>query len=111
MQAFTANKGKEKHTMRSFHDQTHTWATVKWGEMHLVCSKLQTNGLFHQWSVAEPQLFYFSLDVNSRGRSNNTFLCSEMQYGPYDAYMEVPYKNVDKDTKLAVQLQQLEKKR
>lgn len=23
-----------------------------------------------------------------------------MQYGPYDAYMEVPYKNVDKDTKL-----------
>lgn len=23
-----------------------------------------------------------------------------MQYGPYDAYMEVPYRNVDKDTKL-----------
>lgn len=23
-----------------------------------------------------------------------------MQYGPYDAYMEVPYQNVDKDTKL-----------
>ena len=22
-----------------------------------------------------------------------------MQYGPYDAYMEVSYKNVDKDTK------------
>lgn len=23
-----------------------------------------------------------------------------MQYGPYDAYMEFPYKNVDKDTNL-----------
>lgn len=35
-----------------------------------------------------------------------------MQYGPYDAYMEVPYKNVDEDTKsgFALQLGQFKEK-
>lgn len=37
-----------------------------------------------------------SLDVNSRNRSINRFNC------PYDAYMEVPYKDGDKDTKLGL---------
>lgn len=55
------------------------------------------NKVYQNWDNL--QLY---LDVNSKGSSKKhiSFLCSEMQYGPYDAYMEVPYKNVDKDTKL-----------
>lgn len=37
-----------------------------------------------------------SLDVDSRSRSINRF------NSPYDAYMEVPYKDGDKDTKLGL---------
>lgn len=35
-------KKKEKHAMTSFHDQTHTWATVEWREIHLICSELES---------------------------------------------------------------------
>lgn len=42
-----------------------------------------------------------SVNFEFKQQENTDFFnAQEMQCGPYDAYMEVPYKNVDKDTKL-----------
>lgn len=71
-------------------------------ESHLVCFSSKFKLVSLMKCIRAGNIFSYIYVSKSKGSSNDTFLCSEMQNGPYDAYMEFPYKNMDKDTKLGL---------